>query len=725
MKILAIHADHLKFKPVKVAIKEAEEVSNKEVKINECLVIFTAVESEDEKNPKVILDNLVNEIKSISEQVKAKNIVLYPYAHLSSKLSSPRFALQMLKDAEYKLKKDFKVTRAPFGHYKSFEISCKGHPLSELSREILADSKGIEKIDKPLEIQIKELNKLDKLRNAFTLVLGKAVLSIFPNSKPALNYLDDDKFYYDFEKPHPFTPDDIKRIEKKMHEILQKVVKLKKSKSEFKDNPYKKEILKEIKKIKIYELDGYEDLILGEALEEIPKNSAFKLLLTSGVYWKGSQYNKQLQRIYGIAFENQKDLDNYLKQLEELEKRSHRKIGKEQGLFVFSELVGPGLPLWTPKGTILRDLLSDYVWELRKEKGYQRVTIPHITKKELYETSGHWEKFADDLFKIKTRDGHLFVMKPMNCPHHTQIFASQMRSYKEMPQRYAETTMVYRDEQSGELTGLSRVLCITQDDAHVFCRKNQLKEEFLKVWDIVDTFYSKFGFELKIRLSFHDPKHFEKYLGTKEVWGFAEKSLIEIAKERKAKFVISEGEAAFYGPKIDFLGVDLLGREWQVATIQLDVNMPDRFGLYCINEKDEKEKIVMIHAAIMGSVERFFSVLLEHFAGKFPLWLSPVQVSIITVTDRSLNFAKELENKLKENDIRVELNDRQETLGKKVLEETMKKVNYIITIGDKETENRTLAIRTRDGKVKFNVKIDEFVKSLKEEISSRSINSKL
>lgn len=720
MKILTIHADHIKFKPLKKAIKDAEEVSDKEVNVKECLVVFTAVEKEDEKNPQSILDNLIKEINSIASQVKAKNIVLYPYAHLSSKLSSPKFALQMLKDAESKLK-NFKVVRAPFGHYKSFEVSCKGHPLSELSREILAETKNIEKADKPLDIQVKDFNKLEKLRNTFNLVLGNAVTSLYQNTIPALAYLDDDKFYYDFERKAPFTPEDLKKIENKMHELLKKQEKIKEIKNSELNN-YKKEILKDVKKSKLYKIGSYKDVLLGSILEEIPRNAVFKLLNSSGVYWKGSQYNKQLQRIYGIAFENKKDLEEYLKNLEEIEKRNHRKIGKEQGLFVFSELVGPGLPLWTPKGTILRDTLTNYVWELRKEKGYQKVTIPHITKKELYETSGHWAKFGDDLFKINTRDGHLFAMKPMNCPHHTQIFASQIRSYKEMPQRYAETTMVYRDEQSGELSGLSRVLCITQDDAHVFCRKTQLKEEFLKIWDMIDTFYSKFGFKLKIRLSLHDPKHFEKYLGNKEIWSFAEKSLIEIAKERKTLYVVAEGEAAFYGPKIDFMATDSLGREWQVATIQLDVNMPDRFDLYCINEKDQKERIVMIHAAIMGSIERFLSILIEHFTGKFPVWLSPVQVLILTITDRSNDFAKQVELKLKEHNIRAELNDNQETLGKKIRDAQLQKVPIMLVIGDKEIENKTVAVRTRDGKTRYNIKIEEFLSVIKKDIEKRNLN---
>jgi len=332
--------------------------------------------------------------------------------------------------------------------------------------------------------------------------------------------------------------------------------------------------------------------------------------------------------------------------MSELENNDHRRIGQELDLFVFSDLVGPGLPMWTPRGTIVRQELDNFVWELRSKHGYDRVTIPHITKRDLYDTSGHWEKFADDLFKITSREGKEYALKPMNCPHHTQIFARKPHSYRQMPQRYAETTMVYRDEQSGELGGLTRVLSITQDDSHVFCRTSQIKDEFLKIWDIVDTFYKTFGFSLKVRLSFRDPNTPEKYLGTKEIWDHAENSLREIAEERKADYFEGPGEAALYGPKLDFMAMNAAGREWQVATIQLDMNLPERFDLTCINEKGEKERIVMIHSAITGSIERCAAVLLEHFNGILPTWLSPVQVKVLPIGElmsQTKHWARRLE----------------------------------------------------------------------------------
>jgi threonyl-tRNA synthetase len=428
-----------------------------------------------------------------------------------------------------------------------------------------------------------------------------------------------------------------------------------------------------------------------------------------------------LTRIYGYAFENKAELDAYEHMLEEAKKRDHRKLGKELGLFVFSDLVGAGLPLWTPKGTIVRELLNDYVWQLRKAKGYQKVTIPHITRKDLYETSGHWKKFADELFKIETREGHLYAMKPMNCPHHTQIFAAEPRSYRDMPQRFCETTMVYRDEQSGELSGLARVLSITQDDAHVFCRENQIEEEVFAIWDIIDTFYKTFGFsDLRVRLSRHDPEQFEKYLGTKEVWKKAEDALMALMKKRGiTDYIDGKGEAAMYGPKIDFISRDSLGRTLQVATIQLDFNQPVNFGLVCTNEKGEKETIVMVHCAIMGSIERFTATLLEHLAGNFPLWLAPVQIAILPISDAHHDFAQEINEALKALDIRTELHLESESLGKKIRNAKLAKIPYTLVIGDAEVAAKEVTLESRDkGKI-GQFSLESLITLLQKEVTDR------
>jgi threonyl-tRNA synthetase len=404
---------------------------------------------------------------------------------------------------------------------------------------------------------------------------------------------------------------------------------------------------------------------------------------------------------------------------QEMSEHDHRRIGKELDLFTFSELVGPGLPLWTPRGTILRQELDNFVWALRSAHNYQRVTIPHITKRELYETSGHWEKFAEDLFKIKSREGKEYAMKPMNCPHHIQIFARKPHSYREMPQRYAETTMVYRDEQSGELGGLTRVLSITQDDSHVFCRTTQIKDEFNKIWDIVDNFYKTFGFSLRVRLSFRDPAAPEKYLGTPEIWDKAENELREIATERGADYFEGPGEAALYGPKLDFVAKNAAGREWQVATIQLDMNLPERFDLSCINEKGEKERIVMIHSAITGSLERCVAIILEHLEGILPLWLSPVQVKVLPIGEAHFEYAKNVAEKLKAESIRVELDESNESLGKKIRNAKTEKVSYMLVIGDKELAENKVTLESRDNGQLGQVSLEELVSKIKEEIKNK------
>lgn len=396
----------------------------------------------------------------------------------------------------------------------------------------------------------------------------------------------------------------------------------------------------------------------------------------------------------------------------------HRRLGRELDLFTFSDLVGPGLPLWTPRGTIVRHELDAFVWELRKKHGYARVAVPHITKKELYQTSGHWDKFTEELFRITSREGRDYALKPMNCPHHTQIFNRKPHSYREMPQRYAETTMVYRDEQSGELGGLTRVLSITQDDSHVFCRTSQIKEEFMKIWDIVDTFYKTFGFMLRVRLSFRDLEEPQKYLGTPEIWDTAENELREIAEQRGADYFEGPREATLYGPKLDFMATNSAGREWQVATIQLDMNLPERFNLTCVNEEGKDERIVMIHSAITGSLERCIAVLLEHLNGILPLWLSPVQTVVLPVSEKQIGYAQHVHTELGGAGIRTELDAGSETLGKRIRAAKTDKVPYLLVVGDKEMGAETATLEGRGGKVGA-LPLPEIILRLKAEIESR------
>jgi threonyl-tRNA synthetase len=474
--------------------------------------------------------------------------------------------------------------------------------------------------------------------------------------------------------------------------------------------------------ITLYTCGDFTDLCRGGHCEN-PKEEiamdAFKLDKIAGAYWRGDEKNPMLTRIYGIAFDTKEELVAYETQMEEAKKRDHRKLGKELGLFSFSELVGPGLPLWSPKGTILRHEIDAFVQELRKEKGYQMVTIPHIAKKALYETSGHWQKYSEDLFKVRAKegdDGEEYVLKPMNCPCHTQIFDAVPRSYKEMPQRFAETTMVYRAEQSGELAGLTRVLSITQDDAHVFCRESQLKEEIESIWDIVDTFYKKFGFDIEVRLSFRDSKNTAGYIGSDETWENAQSLLKEIAESRDCNYYIEEGEAAFYAPKLDFMARDSIGRKHQVATIQADRNLPERFDLNCTNEQGEKERVVMIHAAIAGSLERFSAVLIEHLAGNFPLRFAPVQLAVIPVADVHNEYAQAIHKILSAAGYRVDIDTSKESMGKKIRSAKKNKLPYFIVIGDKDIESNRLTLESRDTGESISMTIAELLEKLSAEI---------
>ncbi len=574
---------------------------------------------------------------------------------------------------------------------------------------------------------------LNNKRHTLAHLLAAAILELYPDTKNTIGPAVENGFYYDFDFSSPISEKDLPKIEKKMKEILKKWDSFsheEKTKEEalafYQNNTYKKDLIEEIDQkkeiITFYTIGDFTDLCRGGHIENAKEiqSDSFVLDRTAGAYWRGDEKNKMLTRIYGLAFENKEELDAYIEQREEARKRDHKKIGKELDLFTFSELVGAGLPLFTPKGTKIRDLLDGFVWELRQKVGYERVDIPHITKKELYETSGHWDKFKDDLFRINTREEHVFAMKPMNCPHHTQIYNRRQWSYKELPQRYASTTKVYRDEQTGELGGLSRVRSITQDDAHVFARLADAGTEMEKIYSIVKTFYGAFGFTLQPRLSMHDPKEMTKYLGTEEVWINAENALREIIKKNGENPIEAVGEAAFYGPKIDFMAKDAIGREHQVATIQLDMNMPERFDLYCINEKGEQERIVMIHAAIMGSIERFMSVLIEHTAGNFPLWLCPTQVAIVPVKPEHQEKAKEIASILGKENIRVSLEDDNNSLGKRINHAKAQKFPYVIVIGEKEISSGELTVEKRDG-TKETLSIENFQKNLRNKIENKSL----
>lgn len=573
---------------------------------------------------------------------------------------------------------------------------------------------------------------IEYIRHSLAHLLAAAVLKKFPKAKLGIGPVIENGFYYDFKLPRPISPDNLVELEKTMKELIKthllfsgKKVTAAQAKKIFKDQRFKLDLIKDFSKEKkpltVYKTgDVFLDLCRGGHVTNTKEINldAFKLDKIAGAYWKGNEKNAQLTRIYGLAFESKNELDGYLKMREEAEKRDHKKLGREMDLFIFSDLVGSGLPLFTPRGTVIREELENFVQSLQVPMGYERVRIPHITKKDLYEVSGHWEKFRDELFKITTRENHEFAMKPMNCPHHTQIYASRKRSYRELPIRYSEVTAVYRDEQSGELSGLSRVRIITQDDAHVFCRMNQVEAEAFKVWDIVDAFYKPFGMPLTVRFSRHDPKKMKNYLGTPKIWKEAEKQLKQLIMKRGISFVDGPGEAAMYGPKIDFIAKDSLGRNWQLATIQLDFNLPNRFNLTYINERGKDERIVMIHRAILGSVERFLSILIEHYAGNFPTWLAPIQVRVVPISEKHNAYAQTILNSLKEKNIRVDMASN-DTLGKNIRQAELEKIPYILVVGDKEVSSQSVNVRKRHMKESNTISLSNFIESILEEIKTK------
>lgn len=573
-----------------------------------------------------------------------------------------------------------------------------------------------------------DMPNLDTMRHSAAHVMAAAIRRLFPGAKFGVGPVVENGFYYDIDIGRAVTPDDLKKIKDEMIAITKENPVFERVEMPIDEaialfegmgQTYKVELLKDLKtrgttavsaeesgdldpanvsSVSVYKTGDFTDLCRGPHVEKAREiGQAWKLNKIAGAYWRGKAENPQMQRIYGLCFETKEELAAYETMMAEAEKRDHRKLGAELDLFAFSQLVGSGLPLFTSKGAMLRQLLTDFIWELMKPHGYERVWIPHIAKADLYKTSGHWDKFEDDLFHVSSKKtDDTFVLKPMNCPHHTQVYASKPRSYRDLPIRMSEVTTVYRDENTGQLAGLTRVRSITQDDAHVFCRPDQIMDEVLKIYDIAEKFYAAFGMSFhQIRLSVRDPEHPEKYLGGPDVWDSAEKTLGDAMKKLGKEVVIGEGEAAFYGPKLDFMTKDAIGREWQLATIQLDFNLPERFGLEYADADGEKKRPVMVHRAILGSVERFMGIMIEHYAGAFPAWLAPVQVRVLNVAERHAEFAQRLTQELRDAGVRAECDDTNETVGKKIRNASAMKVPYALVVGDKESEGGDLTVRIR------------------------------
>ena len=580
------------------------------------------------------------------------------------------------------------------------------------------------------------MQNLEEMRHTLSHVLAAAVRELYPHAKFGIGPAIDNGFYYDIDFGKTKISDtDLPKIEKKMREIIKRKLPMTKrtvTKSEALDwardheQDYKIELIEELPEketISFYDMENlFSDLCKGPHVKNLSETGPFKLVRVAGAYWRGDEKRPMLTRIYGVAFATDEELEEYLKRQEEAKKRDHRKLGKELDLFCFSDLVGAGLPMFTPRGTELRELMANYSLSLRANEGFKKVWTPHITKTDLYKTSGHYAKFGDELFMVHSQvSGEDFAMKPMNCPHHAQIFASRPRTYREMPVRYMEATTDYRDEKTGELGGLSRVRSLTQDDSHVFCRNDQIKDEVKRLVGVVKELYGTLGMQkLRARLSYRSDE--DKYLGDKKLWDMAQKQIKQAAIDNGLDYFEQEGEAAFYGPKIDFMAEDAIGREHQLATIQLDFVQPERFGLEFTNSKGEKERPVMIHHATLGSIERFLSVFIEHTAGWFPFWCAPEQVRIVTVNNSVSDYVAKitevlngiiLDKPLKYNELRYTVDESADSLGKKIRRATEMRIPAVLVVGPKDAEEDIVSVRLRDKEEKIKLsKLANFLKSL-------------
>ncbi len=641
----------------------------------------------------------------------------------------------------------------PDGSVKTFEKGVTGYEIAQsisprLAADVLAatvvfkdDAKGkgtIYDLDRPVEedasIRFHKWED-DEAKHVFwhssSHLLAQALETLYPGVKFGIGPAIENGFYYDVDLDgRQISESDLKAIEDKMMEFArskEKFVRKEVSKSEAlktfqeKGDEYKCELIGELEDgtISFYTNGSFTDLCRGPHLRDTSVIKAVKLTSIAGAYWRGDEKRNMLTRIYGISFPKKSMLDEYLAMLEEAKKRDHRKLGKEMELFAFSSRVGQGLPLWLPKGAELRERLENFLRKIQKSYGYLPVITPHIGNKDLYVTSGHYAKYGKDSFQpIHTpQEGEEFLLKPMNCPHHCEIYRTKPRSYKDLPLRYAEFGTVYRYEQSGELHGLTRVRGFTQDDAHLFCRPDQIKEEFCKVIDIILYVFKTLNFnEYIAQVSLRDPDHKEKYIGTDENWAKAEQAIIDAAAEKGLKTVVEYGEAAFYGPKLDFMVKDAIGRKWQLGTIQVDYNLPERFELEYTGSDGKKHRPVMIHRAPFGSLERFVAVLLEHTGGKLPLWLTPEQVNILPVSEKFTDYAKKVCELLNNSDIRAALDDRNETIGKRIRENELKRIPFLVVVGEKEQENNTLSVRRQGGKDEGTMTVDEFIRLVSDEV---------
>ena len=636
----------------------------------------------------------------------------------------------------------------PDGSVREYEAGVTGLQIAEsissrLAQDVLACSVNDEivELNRPIhEDATIRLHKWDdeQAKHAFwhtsAHLLAEALQELYPNIQFGIGPAIENGFYYDVDPGEGVTikESDLEAIEKKMAELVAKnenVVRNEISKAEVlkmfgdRGETYKCELISELEDgtITTYTQGAFTDLCRGPHLVSTAPIKAIKLTSVAGAYWRGDENRKMMTRIYGISFPKKKMLDEYLVMMEEAKKRDHRKIGKELELFMFTEMVGKGLPMWLPRGTALRLRLEDFLKRIQKRFGYQQVMTPHIGNKNLYVTSGHWDHYGKDSFQPITtpEEGEMYLLKPMNCPHHCMIYKWQPRSYKDLPLRLAEFGTVYRYEQSGELHGLTRVRSFTQDDAHIFCRPDQVKEEFIRVMEIIQIIFKALNFEnYEAQISLRDPNNTTKYVGSDENWARAEQAIVEACEEKGLKARVETGEAAFYGPKLDFMVKDAIGRRWQLGTIQVDYNLPERFQLEYTGSDNQKYRPVMIHRAPFGSMERFVAVLIEHTGGKFPLWLTPDQVAILPISEKFNDYAEQVKKELEQYDVRCIIDDRNEKIGRKIRDNEVKHIPYMLVVGEKEQAEGTVTVRRQGGINEGSLKIAEFGKKIEEEVNN-------
>jgi threonyl-tRNA synthetase len=639
----------------------------------------------------------------------------------------------------------------PDGAVRNYDKGVTGRQIAEsissgLAKAVLAISVNGEVVDLFRPIETDASIKLhtwedDEAKKTYwhssAHLMAEAVEALFPGTKFGIGPPIDNGFYYDIDMgDHALTQADLAEIEKKMVEFSRRDVPYRREVKSWddavayfkkKEDPYKLELLEGLKgeQITFYHQGNFTDLCFGPHIPSTGRIKAVKLLSVAGAYWRGSEKNKMLQRIYGITFPTQKELDEYLFRLEEAKRRDHRKLGHDLELFLLTPKVGGGLPIWLPKGTIIRETLENFLREEQRKRGYLPVVTPHIGNLNLYKTSGHYPYYKDSQFAPLVVEDEEYLLKPMNCPHHHQIYLSKPRSYRDLPLRLAEFGTVYRYEQSGELNGLIRVRSFTVDDSHMYVRQDQLKDELIEVIELIQLVFNTLGFkDFKTRLSFRDPKNKEKYGGEDAMWERSEREIQEAADFKQLNYYIGIGEAAFYGPKIDFMVQDSLRRTWQLGTVQVDYVMPERFNLEYVGSDGQKHRPVIIHRAPFGSLERFIGVLIEHFAGYFPLWLAPVQAVILPITDSQLEYAKQIERELSDNGIRVELDDRNEKIGYKIREWETKKVPYMLVVGEKERIAGAVAVRQHKKGDMGQMHRQEFLEKAKKEIAEKFIGER-